>query len=235
MPDQVHKLLWSDHPDKDFARRVLTAIGFRDWEAAWRRLQGVCPDDSCRSRLARCLPTLLTSLSETANPDGSLINFERFVQATDHPAELLSYLYENPRAVEILIKLFVGSQFLTEILLRNPNYLERLTQHTRLADIKSREELRNEAARWMEPFKTLEERLDSLRRFHRWELLRIGACDAFGLMDLRAVTAQLSLLADSIVQTCLAELEPVVRVPQEGFAVLAFGKLGGEELNYSSD
>ena len=73
--------------------------------------------------------------------------------------------------------------------------------------------------------------------FQHWELLRIGACDLFSLMDLKSITVQLSLLADAIVQTALNIVSagnseaPAV----DDFCVLAYGKLGGEELNYSSD
>src|SRR5690606_21916155 len=81
----------------------------------------------------------------------------------------------------------------------------------------------------------LPEHWDAIRRYQKWELLRIGACDSFGLLDLRNVTLQLSLLADGIVQACLAMLREELQVDVSRFCVLAFGKLGGEELNYSSD
>jgi len=77
--------------------------------------------------------------------------------------------------------------------------------------------------------------LDSLRRFQRWELLRIGTCDLLGLFDLPAVTAQLSNLADSLTRACLEIACVQSQTFPEGFAVIAMGKLGGQELNYSSD
>ena len=82
---------------------------------------------------------------------------------------------------------------------------------------------------------TLPEKLDALRRYQHWELLRIGACDSFGLLDFKSVTLQLSLLADGITQAALALLADELGVCADEFCVLAFGKLGGEELNYSSD
>jgi [glutamine synthetase] adenylyltransferase / [glutamine synthetase]-adenylyl-L-tyrosine phosphorylase len=178
---------------------------------------------------------LLASLSDAATPDASLINFERFVHSVDDRTDLFEYLAQNPRAVEILVKLFVGSQFLTEILLRNPGYLEELTQHRQLADFKSREQIVDEAGLACDPAPLLAGKLDALRRFQHRELLRIGACDAFGLFDLKSVTVQLSLLADSVVQTCLRLLARELGLDPQPFVVLAFGKLGGEELNYSSD
>jgi len=234
MFEESHKLLESEGPGAD-VDDMLAAVGFSDRDTARRRLLSMCPDQERRQALSQCLPMLLSALSEAATPDGSLINFERFVQSIDEPAELFRYLSANPRAVEILVKLFVGSQFLTEILLRHPDYLEQLTQHKRLAEIKSRQEFVRDGQTAVESAEGTPKKLDALRRFQRWELLRIGACDSFGLLDMKSVTVQLSLLADSLVQLCLELLAEELDVSPDGFAVLAFGKLGGEELNYSSD
>ena len=236
MFDSAGKLIRPDGLSEDEVRRLLTAANFTDWKQAWSRLREICGGDgACETAFGEFLPILLVSLSEAATPDGSLINFERFVQSVPDSARLLNYLASNPRAVEILVKLFVGSQFLTEILLRNPEYLERLTNHKRLAEYKSRPEFFHEAEQSIAGATDIDGKLDALRRFQHWELLRIGACDAFGLFDLRYATRQLSLLADSLVQACLTMTAAELNVSPEGFAVLAFGKLGGEELNYSSD
>jgi glutamate-ammonia-ligase adenylyltransferase len=216
-------------------KTLLTAAGFADWELALVRLREMAVNDESRAALADVLPMLLMALSDAATPDASLLNFERYVQCVPERTVLLRYLASRPRAVEILVKLFVGSQFLTEILLRNPDYLEKLTNHKRLAEFKSRHQFTDEALDVLAAHKTLDAKLDALRRHQRWELLRIGACDAFGLLDLKSVTVQLSLLADSLVQVCLSILAPETKPTESGFAVIAMGKLGGAELNYSSD
>ena len=235
MFEQATKLLVRDALTDEQIERLLTSAGFANWRDAHKRIFELPKDESERRELRGCLPMLLDSLSDAATPDGSLVNFDRFAQSVPNRAKLFQYLAENPRAVQILIKLFVGSQFLTEILLRNPTYLEQLTQHKRLAEFKSRQQMLEDAADVVAEGQDLDENLDTLRRFQHWELLRIGACDSFGLMDLKSVTVQLSLLADCIVQTCLRLITGVLEISTDDFAVLAFGKLGGEELNYSSD
>ncbi|HUG91646.1 MAG TPA: glutamine synthetase adenylyltransferase [Planctomycetaceae bacterium] len=249
--DSTRLLAPAGVPDAEI-KRLLEPVGFDDWRRAHERFQALCPDERSRRALERCLPMLLVSLSDAATPDGSLINFERFVQSVEDRAGLFEYLAKHPRAVEILVKLFVGSQFLTETLLRNPAYLDELTQHKQLAEFKHRgqfiEEALAAARRTDSPSvrasfgrsgtpsgASLGEMLDGLRRYQHRELLRIGACDAFGLFDLKSATVQLSLLADSIVQVCLSLIAEEFQTDPAGFVVLAFGKLGGEELNYSSD
>jgi len=235
MFDNAVRLIDSTPPTEAEAERLLQAAGFSDWQAACLRLRDMASDDESRTALAECLPMLLVALSDAATPDGSLINFERYTQSVSDRPALFRYLSSNPRAVEILVKLFVGSQFLTEILLRNPDYLEKLTRHKRLAEFKSRQQFIDEEAEAVAAESTVDKKLNALRRYQHWELLRIGACDSFGLFDIKSVTVQLSLLADSLVQSCLSILAAEIDVSPEGFAVVAFGKLGGEELNYSSD
>jgi glutamate-ammonia-ligase adenylyltransferase len=221
--------------DNQRVRELLGPVGFADPGVAFERLVRIGGTGESRRLLADCLLTLLLALSDTAQPDHALINFERFAQSVPDRAALFRNLTENPRTVEILVRLFVGSQFLTEILLSSPGHLDRLAQHKRLAELKSVQQLRIEAEGSMLGIDDPEEQLNALRRFQRWELLRIGICDFFGLLDLRRVTVQLSLLADALVQACVNHAYGQSGVSAQGFAVIAMGKLGGEELNYSSD
>jgi glutamate-ammonia-ligase adenylyltransferase len=220
---------------EDQVRDMLAPVEFVDWKTAHRRLLDFCVDDAHRDALTTTLPMLLSALQAAATPDQSLLNLERLMQSVDDSLELLQFLADNPRGVEILVKLFVNSQFLTEILLRHPDWLRQLTQHKRIAEFKSREQFRDDAQATVQVGREVSEQLDLLRKFQQGELLRIGACDNFGLMDLKSITLQLSLLADAIVQTALALLATSSGVSLDGFVVLAMGKLGGEELNYSSD
>lgn len=226
-------------------KAFLKELGFEDPRLALQRLIDSASSAEERELFIESLPILLASLRATATPDASLVNFERFVQNSPDRVELFRYMAEHPRAVEILVRLFVSSQFLTEILLRNPTYLQQLTQHKRLAEYKSRDDFLDEAMAAVDAVHAdvlsqpgaarLEECLNAVRRYQRWELLRIGACDTFGLMDFKSLTVQLSLLADAIVQCCLKLTAGELDVSLDDLVVLAFGKLGGEELNYSSD
>ncbi len=233
--ERSRKLVLDDQLSAEDIHHLLAPVGFTDWRAAARRLQRIAAASPEREAFAACLPILLMSLEDVANPDHVLVDFERFVRQVEDPQALFHRLAQNPRAVELLVTLFAGSQFLTEILLRTPEYLDRLVEHKRLAQPKSVAQFYAEARAAAAAFTELEAQLDALRRFQRWELLRIGACDLLGLLDLSTITAQLSHLADSLVRVCLELASAQTGISAEGFAVLALGKLGGQELNYSSD
>jgi glutamate-ammonia-ligase adenylyltransferase len=213
----------------------LPSVGFADWRAAHCRLDRITADPRNRPVPADLLPHLLLALSGTGEPDRVLVNLERFFSSANDRLAMLDYLANNPRAIEILVTLFAGSQFLTEILLRNPEYLALLVEHKRLAQPKSGEQFDAGIQAALASDGGKNSPLDVLRRFHRSELLRIGACDLLGLFDLVAVTRQLSNLADSLVRACLAIAAARSNATAQGFAVIALGKLGGRELNYSSD
>jgi [glutamine synthetase] adenylyltransferase / [glutamine synthetase]-adenylyl-L-tyrosine phosphorylase len=227
------QLLDGTLPEYD-AKTLLTSLGFRDWQAALRNLKHIAARDvGARPWLESILPHLFTILSESADPDQSLVNFERFASGT-HTDEIFYKLKENPRALEILVTVFSGSQFLTEILVRNPRHLDVLTNREQLVRQKSAQDFCNEAMQWMNnPIPA--EQLNDLRRYQRGELLRIGASDLLDLYDLPAVTTQLSNLADGLACACLRYASARSNTDPAGFVVLAMGKLGGSELNYSSD
>ena len=70
----------------------------------------------------------------------------------------------------------------------------------------------------------------SLSQFRRRELMRIGVRDGLNLGTLPEITLELSNLADAIIARALE-----LAAPTGPLAVISVGKLGGRELNYSSD
>lgn len=82
---------------------------------------------------------------------------------------------------------------------------------------------------------------DVVRAFQRLELIRIAYLDLVQNVAVDRITQQISLLADVTIEACYRKaLEQLARrrgfaLPQKGFTIFALGKLGGNELNYSSD
>ncbi len=224
---------------------MLHGARIADPEGAYRRLQRIAGLLDGRA-IDQLLPHLLTALADAALPDRVLVNLERFAQSAAGKGVSLDRLAGHPRATEILVSLFSGSQFLTEILLRNPALFGSLTAYQDLAQPRSLRDLTASARAHLSGSATCPgaagtgkdkwvNHLDALRRWQRRELFRIGTCDLLGLFDLPLVTRQLSDLADSSVRLSLELSSAESGTPAGGFTVLAMGKLGGSELNYSSD
>ena len=213
----------------------IAIVGFSDSSGATRSLRRIRSAPEAGEFFAVFAPHLLNALASAGSPDRVLATFERFLQGAADPLATYRFLAAHPRSVEMMVRLFSGSQFLAEILLRNPEYFEDLIDLRRLAQRKSRETLLREMEIAAAPYSALSDRLDAFRRTQRRELLRIGTCDLLDLYDLPAATMQLSNLADALVQACLDAVSAHALIDPDGFCVIGMGKLGGQELNYSSD
>ena len=148
----------------------------------------------------------------------------------------------DPRALEMLVTLFAGSQFLTDILLRTPEHFAEPDPAQRHRPGQKPEQHYAEAYR--AACGSLRAGCVRCRPPRRWtacagtstgSCCASATCDLIGLLDLTTVTAQLSHLADSVIWVCLELLARSLGMTTEGFVVLGMGKLGGGELNYSSD
>ncbi len=232
--NELERLIAPDG-DPEGLRSYLEGLGFSDSRIAARCIQRLVTSADHREAFLQFSPQLFAALSAAGSPDQVLATFERFLHSAQDVQGMYRVLAASPRAVELLVRLFSGSQFLAEILLRSPEYLTNLVQTRRLARPKSRDELFAEARSAAAGKHTLADQMDALRRFQRWEMLRIGACDLLDLFDLPTATLQLSHLADSLVQTSLDLAAAHLNVSPCGFVVIGMGKLGGQELNYSSD
>jgi len=239
-------MLWMTFPEPDSGRswpmfdeeqlqQALAAVGLSD-PRLLAECQGACGGDKRRwSAILGGLTLLRVAVEHTANPQVARVRLARFVQAMDDPAGWLLSLAQDPRLAETLVVLFAGSQFLGDILVSHPEYLASLRDPKALAQPLSADQLRADAVAAVADGDSLPERLDALRRWQRRELLRIGACDLAGLLDLSRVTEQLSCLAEALVSACLGLAAAETRTDARGLTVIALGKLGGGELNYSSD
>ena len=244
MSEAAHELLLNLNLSDAEIHRLLEPMGFSDWQKARRSLERMAAQPpEARGILAEALPQLLLALSEAPDPNQVLVNIERLAQNYEDRIDLFRDFAHNPRTIEVLVSLFSGSRFLTEILLRHPHYFARLTAHHRLAEQKNAQQLAAEAEAVLKPLLANQDHhnvdslpiLDALRQFQRWELLRIGMADLLGSFDLTTVTSQLSFLADSLISAGLSAAAQQTETALDDFIVVALGKLGGKELNYSSD
>ncbi|HVP20276.1 MAG TPA: hypothetical protein VMS73_00290 [Anaerolineaceae bacterium] len=206
-----------------------------DFETIRRVIEHLSSSPGQQDLLQSIFPHLINVLNGTPEPGRVMSSFEYLVDHSSNPQHTLQVLAGNHRAIEILVRLFAGSQFLTEILLRNPSAFERLLAYRRLAHPKSVEQLFGEVQTTLSAANDPPAAQDVMRRFQSEELLRIGACDLLELYDLPAVTRQLSNLADAMIRSCLKLAAAEFGGNPDQLIVLGMGKLGGRELNYSSD
>ena len=230
------------------AREPLHQYGFVDEQAADQQLRQLGEGAQARELLP-LLPDLLRWLSAAADPDRGLIRFERFLRVHPEPARLIGVLRERPRAAELLAITLGGSPFLAESLIRHPAWFDALSEPEALGQKRTRVDIEYDllqALRVLGRHPPHEAELNALRLAKRRELLRIGARDLLRLASVEDTLLALSELAEALVQQAYASSEDALRrrhdlpalesaLAGSGFTVLGLGKLGGGELNFSSD
>ena len=246
-PGHPRDLLLAPQLEPAAAATILSAYGVRDTTRADADLQSIADDPQARLLLAEIVEALLGAAAESADPDQALSFFERFTRAAVNRAQLLSYLGADPRAVELLARTFGASPFMAEILIRDPEYLYWVADSAVLATARTAAQLRDDLGDMLTPLHGHALRLDALRQVRRRELLHIGVRDLARLTTVAETNAALSTLAEVLIQAaceiCVADLrsryllDPAAADAHgsAGFAVIALGKLGGGELNFSSD
>ena len=152
---------------------------------------------------------------------------------------------------ELLAALVSGSQVLGHVLVSHPDWLSHLEiEHLRFP--RREQGLRIEVQSWLKPFlnaKDYATAFSRVRDFKQREMLRIAARDLAHLSNLPEIIREISDVADvcldAICQICRQQLTERFGQPwhqdadgdwqRTEFCVLGMGKLGGQELNYSSD
>ncbi len=252
VPPEVQALFLPEPPPKDTAER-LSLLGFGDAEGARRNLDVLREgpphtriSQRARQYLNQIAPEILYRAAKSPDPDMALSHVERFLSAIGARTMFYALLYEKPKVIESLMRLFGGSRFLSGFLLRHPELLDTFLRNDLSVLYKTKSELRRELGEELAACDGFEQELDALRRFKHLETLRIGIHDMGGVLSLEEGMVQLSALAEALLthSVILARREvrrrfgvPIVAETAEeaSFFVLGMGKLGSEELSYHSD
>lgn len=226
----------------------LRRYGFRDPESADRNLQLIADELPMRHILARMIKKLLEAARQCPDPDAALNYFERLFASVTHRANFLGFLGDTPEALEALILICGTSPFSAEILIRNPEYFYWLLDQIGSPWVKPADLYLAQARQAIGKFEDSPGQVHALARFKRREILRIGARDILKVTGVAGTIAELSNLADGVLEAiyevCFRGLVERHGRPRHGsagcyrdsrFTILAMGKLGGHELNYSSD
>ena len=242
----VADLVLSENPPPHLLKKILIAAGFANVDRAYVNLRSLAGTGSRRQTFARLSLLASDILARTPDPDMALNNWERFIRALTSPEFHYNLLLSQPMRLEILLTIFAGSQFLADALVRNPGFLDWITLPENLHQSRSKEDLQGELRAGANSGQGHLIWLNRLRRFRRQEILRIGTRDMYLKVSTGQVMLELSTLADAMTGAALSNVwarsaEAERKFPgdlsalADQFCILAFGKLGGRELNYSSD
>lgn len=253
-PNAGMTALWQGSLDPEKALRTLTEHGYKKPEEllqtleVWRlSRQFLVLEKNSRERIDRFLPLLLARLAREQDPDLGFTRVFAFMQAVAQRTAYLVLLLENPLALTQLIALCTASPWVAELLSRYPVLLDELLRPLSRPPEKPllQDLLRQQLLRVASD--ALEEQLASLQSFKQEQMLTVAAAELADTMPLMKVSDYLTWLAEVVLEHVLElawqQLKAKYGVPCNAkgdsgaldFVVIAYGKLGGIELNYGSD
>jgi glutamine synthetase adenylyltransferase len=219
---------------------MIDAVAFEQPERAarlWARWRG----DGLQAELFdRFAPTLAEALQRAPDPDRLLVNCDRWLESLGATLTYYRLFAETPHALKPVLAVLGASDYMADTLLQNPELSEILLDVRLLTRPRTRADMRRDLSRLLRACTTYWMQLDRLRAFKQQEYLRITALDLLGKATLtetmRALSDLADVCADAALDACHRELAAQQGVTGEhGFCILAMGKWGGRELNYSSD
>lgn len=216
------------------ATPLLDSWGLEDFAKGFRNLQAI--GQHLGTRANQWIPGLTKYLPTCPDPDLALNALERLLSHRPSADFETSLFSDYANRLNTLLQLIGTSQFFGDVLALDPDFLETATASLRVTPTAA--ELEATLTAQMQRATDDASVLREIRRFRREQLLRIGVNDIVRNRPLEEVTADLSRVADAAISVCWNHAIKSISV-RYGTAteacVLAFGKLGGSELNYSSD
>jgi len=223
------------------ARGLFHVWGLRDPEAGWRNLTNMGEILGLSGLRELCQP-LSRILPRCADADMALNNLERFVANPAGAQQLPTLLESRGRTLETFLQLISTSQYFSDVLAAHPDSLDMLRVPLRRSP--SQRELQEQLQADVDAAFEDSSVLRAFRRFRQRQVLRIGSNDIIRDRPLEEITRDISRVADAALEVALCTArrsianrfgEPHTSAGPARCVILAFGKHGGEELNYSSD
>jgi glutamate-ammonia-ligase adenylyltransferase len=181
-------------------------------------------------------------LATTPDPDTSLRLLERLRRDS---AAAFDRISSSPAALRCAVNIFSYSRFLSALIEQNPERILQVSNSGSLYRVLRVEEYEDRLVDFIGKDRTGVPSGEELARFRRQQLLRIVVRDILSIATLSDITEEISNLADAILDVTYRRIraefaarygEPRLEDGRVcGMSVIALGKLGGQELNYSSD
>ena len=245
--------LWQAARDNALEAERVADLGFAPGEQGRRALLSVARSAPVRmmsarsaERLDRLMPHLIGAARQTPFPTSSLERLASLVQAVARRSSYLTLLEEQPAARRHLAELFADSAFLAERVIEQPILLDDVLDPRMDQLPLKRHAIAEEISHALD---SLDERhseadLERLNETRASLAFRLGLAFRDGQASAPAIARRLAALAEAVVAEVLelARRELIARhgvLPGsesgDGFAVIAYGSLGGSELGFASD
>jgi [glutamine synthetase] adenylyltransferase / [glutamine synthetase]-adenylyl-L-tyrosine phosphorylase len=180
-------------------------------------------------------------IQSSANPERAKIGLSNWLQATGNARLYAEQIAAVPEFAKALLALLGASQAMCDLVAQNPELPTLYLEEAKPATLPSTQEIIHQGRQLLESSISFQHSLDRLRYLRQRKIFRIALVDVNDWQPPEKIWLALSDLADSILKLtlevtweyhCRMRLLGAIKCPLN---VIAFGKHGGQEVNYSSD
>jgi glutamate-ammonia-ligase adenylyltransferase len=249
--------MWLNINDPQFSQETIEVAGFEDPGRVLSVLRSLAGHPNTqrltpagRKKLARLVPVLLRKAGRVKDSDAVLVRLVDLIITIERRTTYLSLLIENAKALNTLITLAEKSPWIISFLASHPVLLDELMHPATLYALPKKAALEKEMAVRMAKIDPhdLEYLLEELNIFRQVNTLRVAAADVSGNYPLMKVSDHLTYIAETVLARVLRIAWHIVStrygiplnltgddIDHCGFAIVAYGKVGGLEMGYKSD
>ncbi|MDD5217722.1 MAG: hypothetical protein PHN49_03970 [Candidatus Omnitrophica bacterium] len=202
--------------------RVLQALGFSDIPDMVNRMKRLCPSTPAFEYFAKVMDRSWPVWEKLGDPSLAVKHLEWYVDNISDKDVFWKLLSESERWFPTMITIFGSSRYLSDMLIKNPEDFFWI-QHPEHCSLARTKVFLNEIGEHAVP-------LEELRKLRHRETLRIVLAEIIGGESLEAVFETYSDLADFVIDKV-----GLYSFGRSNYCVIGIGKLGGRELNFSSD
>jgi len=220
-----------------FKKPLMVAETVRQWISGDLR---ALRSEATRSAFVEFVPVLIEGLAHAEDPDNAVVVFDRFLQALQRGARLITLLSQNRELVALVALILGAAPRLGDMLARQPQLMDGLIDPRFFGAMPDQAELSARLTETLKDADSYEEFLDRLRLFGQESLFLIGARILSGTVSAQHAGIAFADVAEGIVDTVHGLVTNQFaaqhgRIAGQHTAILAMGKLGSREMTASSD
>ncbi len=200
----------------------------------------VCKAPRAQKLLQELTPLLLDTLGRTSNPDQALTNMDQFLASLPAGVQVLSLLKSNIRLLKFVAEIMGDAPCLAQNMAKNPALLDNLITAEFTQVPPTREIMWKQIDNRLLHIDNFEETLGILIAYVRDLQFRLGVQILQSSLDQQCISMAFSNLADLTVETLATRIEAGFakvhgNFSAGGFAIVALGKHGSQEMTVNSD
>lgn len=194
-----------------------------------------------KDELDRLLSDWETEAAQICFTQSSENNLLRMLDSLFDKVYFLKDCLAHPHYSKAFLRVASFSNYLTDIVVRNPEFLYWALSSESLERNLDGQKFKLEAEKAVKLFSSFTGKVNAIKSIKRKYMLRIGLRDNLGLASVLEITNDLSIVAKSLsallFSICYDEVKTKNQIEElkRKYCIIALGKLGGNELNYSSD